>query len=72
MNKLKSIEIPLKECKGFNAKSVWNTNKNYCPDYTDQTKLYGGYYDKKYSYLRLSVLRCNPVIRHCKSSEEQD
>ena len=47
----------------------------WCPKFNDKTKIIGGYYGEKYSWLRLVLKRCDPKKRganFCESREEQD
>ena len=73
--KPRDVILPLMDCNDkYNDDSVWSEGRivNYCPAWTDQDMMVGGYYGKHYSWYRIILHRCDPTKRNCKSREEQD
>jgi hypothetical protein len=65
------IEIPLIDCGRKKTLGAFGDGqKHYCPKFTNQTALYGGYYGKKYSWFRQTLSRCDSTKRTCASIEK--
>tara|TARA_B110000285_G_C14924583_1_gene514344 strand:+ start:80 stop:574 length:495 start_codon:yes stop_codon:yes gene_type:complete len=73
------IELPIVRCNLTAEETIedtqWAKEVLWCPKFNDKTKIVGGYYAPKYSWIRLVLKRCDPKKRganYCASREETD
>lgn len=55
------IEIPLEKCSGVGEDVSWRNPKimYYCPNFSDNHFLYGGFWAQKYSWMRMGLHMCD-------------